>query len=398
MQKDEVINIIGMGYIGCTAAINLAEQGYDFVGVDIDTERVEELCSGSTGFSDLEKEFRKHYGKKNIIFTDNYDHINGSTTVICVDTPFEGSSIDLTNIKLALKELGKRIERDHTVIIRSTVLPSSCEEELIPLLEDVSGLSHRKGLHVCYAPEFLRGGTGLSDYANPSRTVCAGDPKAVSKFTEITPQADKFFETSFRTAEATKYFDNMFHALKISFSNEVARFCHEKNIDPTEIMNILKEDQKLNISEKYLDPGYPFGGPCLEKDLKALLASSESLEIPLANSILESNRKHFNWIKEKIQEKEDVITIGLAGLSYKAGISSTTASPSLKLAEKLVNEDYDVIGYDPNVENTLINQAHSIEELQKKSDVVVILNKEEEFLDLDRDNETIYIDLMDIEN
>lgn len=384
-MKTPGYGIVGMGYIGCVFATGLASEGAEVTGVDIDEARVEKLQEGEPGFQELEEKFG-HLREKDLIqVTTDYSKLREETVFICVNTPESGDgSVLLENVRSATRSLGEHLQEDQKVVLRSTVPPGTSREEVIPLLEEVSGMEEGRDFYYAYAPEFVRGGTGLEDFMNPSKIVIAGSEEAKGSFMQAVPGGENIFETDLETAEAVKYFDNTFHALKIAFANEVARVSDERGFDAHRVMDILKSDTRLNISARYLDPGYPFGGPCLEKDIKALSKEEDSsLDTPLIESILETNRDHLEWLHDRIEDEEDVDTIGILGLSYKAGIDSDAYSQSVKLAERLGESGYRVLGYDPYMEHPSVENLN-LDSVIQESDLLVVFNREEEFRNISK--------------
>lgn len=391
------INVIGMGYVGSVIATELADRGHQVTAIDIDEGTVGSINRGEPEFRDLKEIMARNVERGRIEASTSYEDATAPRSIICVDTPESGDgSIDTSNIEDACNCLGRVMEEGHNIMIKSTVIPGTSEELLVPILEEASGMERGSGFHYCYSPEFLRGGDGLQDFREPPKVVMAGDREALESFKSVIPlpESDNFFETGLEEAETVKYFDNVFHALKISFANEVGRVAGENNADAAQIMDILKHDERLNISETYLDPGYPFGGPCLEKDIKALSREiNGSEDVPLIKSILETNQSHLNWILQKIQDYSGVETVGILGLSYKAGINSDSYSQSIELAEKLGENGYRVLGYDPYVEHPSVENL-GLESVLQESDLAVILNREDEFKEIGRiPDDTEIIDL-----
>lgn len=393
------INVIGMGYVGSVIAAELADRGHQITAIDIDEETVESISRGDPAFQDLEGIMARNVEKGRIEASTRYEDATAARSIICVDTPESGDgSIDTSNIEDACRHLGQVMEEGHNIMIKSTVIPGTCEELLVPILEEASGMERGSGFQFCYSPEFLRGGDGLQDFRKPPKVVMAGDREAIEDFKSVIPlpESDNLFETDLEEAETVKYFDNVFHALKVSFANEVSRVAEEHDADAGRIMDILKHDKRLNISETYLDPGYPFGGPCLEKDIKALSREiNGTADIPLIKSILETNRRHLDWILKKVESSRGVETVGILGLSYKAGINSDSYSQSVELAEKLGEKDYSVLGYDPYIEHPSV-ENRDFDSVVRDSDMLVVFNKEDEFRDIQCiPDDTEVIDLHD---
>jgi GDP-mannose 6-dehydrogenase len=277
-------------------------------------------------------------------------------SLVCVGTPSGAQgSIDLGAIERVCEDIGAALpscEQRHTVVIRSTVLPGTTDETVIPALERASGLKAGRDFGVAMNPEYLREGSGVADFDSPEKTVvgqldeASGDP-LVDMYGKF---ADTIFRVPIRVAEAAKYVDNAFHALKVGFANEVGALSLEFGIDSHQLMEIFKSDRKLNISEAYLTPGFCFGGSCLPKDLRALVhrAKGSHVDVPILESVLRSNEAHF-------RRTYDLLTangrrrVGLFGLAFKPGTDELRESPFVELAERLIGKGYDLRIYDPSI-------------------------------------------------
>jgi GDP-mannose 6-dehydrogenase len=238
------------------------------------------------------------------------------------------------------------------VVVRSTILPGTSERLLIPLLESASGRSVGEGLGFAFNPEFLREGSSLADFEEPPKTVIgARDDRshdAVSQLYSDLPAP--IFRVPIAVAELAKYADNLFHALKICFANELGAAARVLGLDSHQVMNILKADMRLNISTAYLTPGFAFGGSCLPKDVRALveLANREHLDLPVLTNVLRSNEAQLQRAFELIVETGER-RIGMFGLAFKSATDDLRESPFVELAERLVGKGFDLKIYDPVV-------------------------------------------------
>lgn len=372
-MSEKKINVVCVGYIGSVISVFLAQRGFEVTGID----KQEEVLNKTEWFNRYNDIGADEEELANIETSTNYEDLDGEISVLCVDTPVEEVSVDLTNIKSALRSLAENMESGHTIIIRSTLPPGRTRKELIPLIEEESGLEYKKGFNLSYAPEFVRGGKGLVDIENPSKVVVSGNKEAKQVFKKIFPKTNNFYETSIETAEAVKCFDNVFHGLKISLANESGRLGEEIGFDSNKVMDILASDQLLNISDMYMDPGAPYGGPCLSKDIGILDREAEknNTEIPLISSINRSNSEHGQWIVNKIGDK-DPSSIGLIGAAYKKDFNSKVNSPCLDIAAELEERGYSVKIHDPEVSINRFEQSE-IDEL-KNADICVIFNQIDE--------------------
>jgi GDP-mannose 6-dehydrogenase len=268
--------------------------------------------------------------------TDAFDAVRDSdVSLICVGTPSdENGGLSLRYIRNCARDIGRTLKNHdayHVVAVRSTVLPGTLEAEVIPALEESSGKKVGKELGVCSNPEFLREGSAVSDFYNPPFTLIGEwDTRSGKVLAGLYEHLEApTVRTSVRTAEMVKYVSNAFHALKISFANEIGNFCQKVGVeDSHEVMRIFALDTKLNISTAYLKPGFAFGGSCLPKDLRALLhrARHEDVEMPVLQAILNSNERQARRGVEMVI-KTGKKRIGVLGLSFKAGTDDLRESP-----------------------------------------------------------------------
>jgi GDP-mannose 6-dehydrogenase len=354
------ITVFGLGYVGAVSAGCLARRGHQVMGVDVNARKVASINDGEAPVLEpgLPEAIAEAVRAGRLRATTDAAEAVRATAVslVCVGTP-SGSqgSIDLGAMERVCADIGAALatsERRHTVVIRSTVLPGTTENTVIPALERASGLKAGRDFGVAMNPEYLREGSGVADFDSPEKTVigqlddASGDPIAemYGKF------ADTIFRVPIRVAEAAKYVDNAFHALKVGFANEVGALSVEFGIDSHQLMEIFKSDRKLNISEAYLTPGFCFGGSCLPKDLRALVhrAKGSHVDVPILESVLRSNEAHF-------RRTYDLLTangrrrVGLFGLAFKPGTDELRESPFVELAERLIGKGYDLRIYDPSI-------------------------------------------------
>lgn len=422
------ISVFGLGYVGCVSAACLARDGHKVMGVDISQNKVDIINSGRSpvvekDIDEIIKEVVK--SQKLIATTDVREAVrNSEISMICVGTPSnDNGSLDLKYVKRVCAEIGTGLrEKDeyHVVVVRSTVLPSSVEEELIPILEKSSGKKARVDFGVCMNPEFMREGSSVYDFYHPPMTVIGElDERSGGIVEEIYANIDApVVRTAIRVAEMIKYVSNAFHGLKVCFANEIGNICKKLGIDGHQVMKIFCMDTKLNLSPCYLKPGFAFGGSCLPKDLRALLyrGRREDLRLPLLDSILDSNE---NQVKMGINliTKTKKKKIGIFGFSFKPGTDDLRESPMVELIEILLGKGYKISIYDKNVSIAKIFGANkeyiekeiphisslmssSIEEVLSRSEVLVIGNNSEEFKQIPKlmREGQIMIDLVRIAN
>ena len=322
---------------------------------------------------------------------------------MCVGTPSEiNGNLNLQYVRRVCEEIGdalRTLGRYHIVVIRSTVLPGTMRDVVIPTLDQRSGKRAGVDYGVCFNPEFLREGTAVHDFHHPPKTVVGeSDPRAGDALLQLyagLPAPE--IRTSLEVAEMVKYVDNTWHALKVGFANEIGSICKGINIDSFSVMDIFCQDTKLNLSSYYLKPGYAFGGSCLPKDVRALRYRAKSLdvEVPILDSILPSNSAHvqrgIDLVLQKGRRK-----VGVLGFSFKAGTDDLRESPLVELIERLLGKGYDLLVYDRNVNLARLTGANrdyilnhvphiaklmrdSIEEVLAHAEVVVIGNSAPEF-------------------
>ena len=396
------ISIFGLGYVGSVSAACLAQDGHSTIGVDVNPQKMALLAAGrapvlETGLDDLVGETVRS-GRLRVC-PDGQAAVHGSDmSLICVGTPSNGNgSLNLRHVENVCSEIAKALAAKqgyHVVVVRSTVLPGTVQERLIPLLEDRSG--KRAGMHfgVCMNPEFLREGSAIRDYYHPSQIVIGEfDQASGDAVHDLYAAVDApILRTTIQAAEMLKYACNAFHAVKISFANEIGNLCLAHGIDGQQLMAVFCQDRQLNVSPAYLKPGFAFGGSCLPKDLRALQhrAKEQDLILPLLNAVLESNQRQIQRAIGLVEETGRN-RIGVLGLSFKAGTDDVRESPSVPLVETLVGRGYQVRVYDEQVKPERLvgaNKAYldrelphiaslmcsSVEEVVAMAEVVVIAN------------------------
>lgn len=354
------ISIFGLGYVGTVSAGCLASEGHEVIGVDPVQTKVDLINSGHSPI--IEAEINEmivssvHSGRL-VATTDPNEAIQRTDlSLVCVGTPSQlNGNLDLKYIRRISEQIGEALKEKagrHTVVIRSTILPGTMHEIVIPTLEEVTGKKAGTDFGVCYNPEFLREGSAVKDYNAPPKTVIGAlDAESGDMLSALYDKLDApLIRTDLATAEMVKYVDNCWHALKIGFANEIGSLAKSFGIDSHEVMNIFCQDRKLNISTAYLLPGFAFGGSCLPKDLRALAykAKTNDLELPILTSILPSNEKQVARGLQLIMEKGQR-RVGILGFSFKAGTDDLRESPVIEVIEQLIGKGYDLRIYDRNV-------------------------------------------------
>ncbi|MEO7813371.1 MAG: nucleotide sugar dehydrogenase, partial [Usitatibacter sp.] len=290
------ISIMGLGYVGAVSAGCLAEEGHEVIGVDPQQAKVDLINAGKTPIieKDIGEMIERNVAAGRLRATTNvYEAVRHTDlSLICVGTPSMGNGhIDLKYVQRVCREIGEALKdhHGHTVVIRSTMLPGTMRNVVIPALEEASGLKAGDDFGLCINPEFLREGTAVADYFHPPKTVIGELDKAsgdvLVKLYGHMPCP--LIRTDYETAEMVKYADNTWHALKVSFANEIGNICKGLGLDSHKLMDIFCQDTKLNLSPYYLKPGFAFGGSCLPKDVRALSYKAKTLDVsvPIINAI-----------------------------------------------------------------------------------------------------------------
>lgn len=354
------ISVFGLGYVGAVTAACFATDGHQVIGIDTDESKVDLINKGKSpiveeGVGDLICEGARS-GDLFAATSAKQAVDNSDLAFICVGTPSQpDGGLDTDSVGLVAGRIGRQLRgraRPFLLVLRSTILPGTTRSLVIPSLETHSRRAIGDGYDVVYHPEFLREGTSVHDFYNPPKIVVGERIPGVGRsvFQLYDGMDSPRFSTSIEVAEAVKYADNAFHALKIAFTNEIGRFCGTQGIDSRKVMNLLCADTKLNISAKYLRPGYAFGGSCLGKDLRALLcaARSEGIGLPLLESILPSNQVQVTMVLDLI-ERYAPDSVGMVGLSFKPGTDDLRESPLVELAERLIDNVNRLRIYDKQV-------------------------------------------------
>lgn len=354
------ISIFGLGYVGAVSAGCLAQSRHTVIGVDPTQVKVDLINDGKTPIieKDIGETIAEAVRAGRLSATTSVDDAveHSEVSWICVGTPSElNGSLDLRYVRRVCEQIGAALKRKkefHVVVARSTMLPGSMRNVVIPTLEQASGKKAGVDFGVCINPEFLREGTAVYDFYNPPKTVIGEMDKKSgdllqSIYAELTAP---LIRTEIETAELVKYTDNVWHALKVGFANEIGNISKRLGIDGHKVMDIFCQDTKLNLSPYYMKPGFAFGGSCLPKDVRALTykARSLDLDLPIINAILPSNERQIEHGMRMVLEKDNR-KVGILGISFKAGTDDLRESPLVELVERLLGKGYELRIYDRNV-------------------------------------------------
>ena len=355
------IGVIGMGYVGAVTAACFADAGHRVFGVDVSPIKVEELNRGVSPLSEfgLQDLIRRHVASGALTATTRLDEVFDEVElfIVSVGTPsLPSGDVDLSYVDTVVDELGDLLPRARdrkTIVITSTIPPGTIHERIRPRLEQRSGLVSRVDFGLAFSPEFLREGTAVADFSRPEKVVlgCDDDISREALHALFGPFDGPIIDTTVEVAEMVKFSANAWHALKVTFANEIGRLAAAYQVDSHEVMRIFKRDTRLNISEAYLTPGFAFGGSCLPKDLRTLTyrAGAAGVSVPVLDAILPSNREHLRHAIEAVERQGDG-TVLLLGLAFKSGTDDLRESPTIPLAEAMLGKGRTVRVYDEYVQ------------------------------------------------
>jgi GDP-mannose 6-dehydrogenase len=419
------ISIFGLGYVGCISLGCLAKNGHTIIGVDVSPIKVEQINNGLATIieKDIDGIIAEQYALGRISATVDYDTAIKSTemSLVTVGTPgTDKGHLNLEHIFNVASNIGETLKNKndfHIIAIRSTILPGTTSK-FAEIIEKISGKKRNIDFAVVNNPEFLREGCAVQDYYHPSITLIGSDNNnAAGKVAELySDLPGEIIITDLEITEIMKYINNAFHALKISFSNEIGNICSEMGIDSHKVMEILCKDKQLNISSYYLLPGFAYGGSCLPKDLKALQTIAHDLyvHIPLIESINVANEIQIQRAI-KIIYKYWNKKLGFLGLSFKAGTDDLRNSPAVSVIESLLGKGCHIKIYDKNVNLATLTGANKEfieariphlrklmiddpEKLIAESEVIIINTKDQDFEYLVKDiTDKIIIDFVRID-
>ncbi|MHB1295055.1 MAG: UDP-glucose dehydrogenase family protein [Anaerolineae bacterium] len=354
------ISIWGLGYVGSVSAACLASGGHQVVGVDISADKVAAINAGQSPIIEpgLERLIADTVASGSLRATQDNDEAvrHADVCLICVGTPSNGNGgLNLEYVERVFQQIGRALAKSggyKVIALRSTVLPTTLCNRLAPILALESGKAEGVDYGLASNPEFLREGSAIADFANPPFTLIGEtDKRSGDVLSELYGHIDApVIRTNPDTACMVKYASNAFHALKVAFANEMGRIAKTMGMDGSEMMNIFVQDTKLNISPRYLKPGFAFGGSCLPKDLRALLylARHNDLQLPVLESILPSNDIQIQNVTNLIM-REGRRSVGIVGLSFKPNTDDLRESPVVELVETLSGKGVSVKIYDENV-------------------------------------------------
>lgn len=402
------IAVIGLGYVGAVTSACLANEGHRVIGVDRDPTKLDLIRRGQAPVIEDEIDDRIAAAVRDRLLdvrsVVDHEVVSSDIVFVCVGTPSApNGSQDLTAVERVCEQLGRVLsshEASPAIVIRSTVPPGTTDGLVRRTLESSSGKQPGVDFGLGFQPEFLREGSSVKDFHRPPLTVVGGDERAIAAVRTLFGSfPGEFVATDTRTAELLKVACNTFHAVKVSFANEIGRLGQTLGMDPRTVMELLCADTQLNISPAYLRPGFAFGGSCLPKDLRALLylAKSHDVDLPMLQGVLPSNVRHIDNAADMVMGAGHR-NVGFIGLSFKQGTDDLRESPLVALAERLIGKGYVLKVYDPAVslamlvgsnksfiEETIPHigtmMCNSLQEVLEHADTVVLGHKSPEIED-----------------
>ncbi|HEY2915592.1 MAG TPA: nucleotide sugar dehydrogenase [Candidatus Limnocylindrales bacterium] len=363
-----IITIAGLGYVGSVSAACLAKLGHTIIGSDAVPAKMDEVGHGRAPIAEpgLDDLLASAVASGRLSVAAIPDAVpRADLVMVAVGTPSRpDGSLDTADLLRVVEEIGAALPADgrhRTVVIRSTVLPGTVQGPVRAALERTSGLTVGTDVGLAMNPEFLREGSSVRDFFETSRTIVGAEdePSFAALRAAYAGLEAPLFEVPTAVAELAKYADNAYHAVKIAFANEVGSIAESVGISPSDVLDLLASDRRLNISTAYLRPGMAFGGSCLPKDLRAVqaLGRRQSLELPLLGSVLTSNRAHLDRLVARI-DAGGSRDVALLGLSFKDSTDDLRESPAVALAQALIERGYQLRIYDPDVHPEMLRGAN----------------------------------------
>ncbi|MEP0520793.1 MAG: nucleotide sugar dehydrogenase [Hyphomicrobiales bacterium] len=351
------VSIVGLGYVGAVSTACLSGLGHRVVGVDLDEKKVATIASGEAPIHEKYLEELLSRGVARYLITATTDlHsavLDTDITFVSVGTPSaEVGGCDMTAINAVAAEIGEALKKKrgfHTVVMRCSIPPGTTSGVMVPTIEKISGKVAGEDFGVCFNPEFLREGTAVEDFHNPPKTVIGvSDEKTASIVkTLYQPVDEQPLISSIEVAEMVKYVDNVWHATKVCFANEMGRICKGLEVDSHSVMDIFVQDTKLNLSPYYLKPGFAFGGSCLPKEVRAMGHLSDELGVstPLIKSLVSSNEDQIEAAIDAMR-KSGAKRIGFLGAAFKPGTDDLRESPILNVMEAALSDGLEIEVFD----------------------------------------------------
>jgi len=401
------LSIIGTGYVGLVTAACFAKLGHSVICVDIDPEKIQKINKGISPIYEQGLDNLLLTYKERITATTEYQDAveNTDATFLCVGTPSKkDGSLDVSYLKKATQQIAAILKEKktwHLIIVKSTVLPGTTQDLVLPLLEQSSGKKAGTDFGLAMNPEFLREGVAIQDFLTPDRIVIGSyDERSRTTVRELYKNFScPLVETTLSAAEMIKYASNAFLATKISFINEIGNLCKKLNIDTYQVATGMGLDTR--IGRPFLDSGIGWGGSCFPKDVDALIAWADEIQEPIRiiKSVKAVNndqplrlikilQKHIPDLKGK--------TIGILGLAFKPDTDDIRESRAIPIVQELLRNKAHIKAYDPQAMENFKKLYPTVEYCTKaaevlSSDAILIVTKWKEFTTLNYQG-TIVID------
>jgi GDP-mannose 6-dehydrogenase len=355
------VSVFGVGYVGTVLAACMAEEGHEIIAVDVSGEKIRAINAGETPISEPgvpARIERAVLAKRLRATTDAGDAIHSTElSFVCVGTPsLHNGNLDLRYVLQACEDIARAIALKpayHMLVIRSTILPGAMRRYVVPMLREISRKEPGVDFGLAYYPEFLREGSAVEDFRTPAVAVIGSlDERTGEVLTQLNDgNGAEIHTVDMGTAEAIKYANNSWHALKVSFANEIGQICKASGIDGRKVMAVLCADRKLNISPAYLKPGFAFGGSCLPKDLRALRYHAKTLDVQsfVLDATLAANQHQIDRVIGMVA-RNGKRRIAILGLTFKPDTDDLRESPLVELVERLIGKGFEVVIYDSDLQ------------------------------------------------
>lgn len=357
VTEKPAISVVGLGYVGAVSTACLSSLGHRVVGVDIDIEKVEYIANGISPIHEKGLDELLADGlAQGLVFATN-DLVKAvmetEVTFLSVGTPTSADGgCDYSYIDAAARLIGEGLKQKtdfHIVVMRCSIPPGTTMGIMAPIIEEVSGLKAGADFGICFNPEFLREGVAVEDFYAPPKTIIgANDPRSARILSRIYEVVDDSpIITSIEIAEMVKYVDNVWHAAKVCFANEVGRLCKPLEVDSHAVMDVFVQDTKLNLSPYYLKPGFAYGGSCLPKEVRAVthIAKEIGVSLPMIESLGISNQTQIAAAIELVR-KTGAKIVGVLGLAFKQDTDDLRESPILEVIAALNAKGVKVLIHD----------------------------------------------------
>ena len=410
------ISVVGTGYVGLVSGVCLADKGHRVICVDLDEAKVAQINAGQSPIHEdgLDALLQANIGSRLTATTDLADAVaNSSLTIIAVGTPFDGSAIDTSYIEAAAKAIGALLrdkESFHTVVVKSTVVPGTTDEVVLPILEQASGKRAGHDFGISMNPEFLREGSAIGDFMEPDRIVYGGTDErtftVLNELYSVFANVDKIRTTN-KTAEMIKYTANSLLATLISFSNEIGNLCTGLGgIDVVDVMKGVHLDKRLSpVLENgervvpaittFIEAGCGFGGSCFPKDVKALISHGQKAgqDMSILQSVIDLNHAQPLRLLSLLGEHFDSLqglNIAVLGLAFKPGTDDMRESPAIPIVRALHEQGAEISAYDPvatdearkEFSDVPVQYAESATAAVQGADAIVLVTTWDEFASL----------------